>query len=129
MIIDTSAILAILFREEDVQLYAVAIAKASTRRMSAGNFLEASIVVESRVGPSGVGRLNALLERAAIEVAPVTVEQTEAARGAWSRYGKGNHPAGLNLGDWFAYGLAKTTREPLLFKGEDFALTDIESAI
>ena len=129
MIIDTSAILAILFSEEDMQLYAVAIAKASTRRMSAGNLLEASIVVEGRVESSGVARLDALLERAAIEVVPVTVEQSYAARRAWSRYGRGNHPARLNYGDCFAYGLAETTGEPLLFKGDDFSQTNIESAL
>lgn len=129
MIIDTSAVLAILFAEEDMQLYEVAIARAGIRRMSAGNLLEASIVVEGRVGSSGVEQLDALLERTAIEVAPVTVEQSHAARRAWSRYGRGNHPARLNFGDCFAYALAETTGEPLLFKGEDFARTDIEAAL
>ena len=128
MIVDSSAVLAILFGEPDSGRYETALALAPTCRMSTANFLEAAIVVESRVGTSGGHQLDILLERAQIELVPVTPEQAHAARRAWRRYGKGNHPAGLNFGDCFAYGLAETTREPLLFKGSDFALTDIESA-
>ena len=127
MIVDSSAILAILFAEEDMECYEVAIADASSRRMSAGNLLEAYIVVESRSGSSGVEQLDALLKRASIEVIPVTVEHVRAAHLAWRRFGKGNHPAGLNFGDCFAYALSEVSREPLLFKGEDFALTDVVS--
>ena len=72
--------------------------------------------------------LDRLLKRAEIELVPVTQEQMEAARRAWRRFGKGNHPAALNFGDCFAYALAETTGEPLLFKGEDFAKTDVEAA-
>ena len=97
--------------------------------MSAGNLLEASIVVERRVKSSGVEQLDALLERPAIEVVPVTIEQSYAARRAWSRYGRGNHRVRLNFGDCFAYALAETTGEPVLFKGDDFSRTDIESAL
>lgn len=128
MIVDSSALLAILFGEPDANRYERAIAQADNCRMSAANLLEAAIVVESRVGPSGGDQLDILVERGPIELAPVTLEQTQAARRAWRRFGKGNHPAALNFGDCFSYALAETSREPLLFKGSDFALTDIEPA-
>ncbi|MCE2470264.1 MAG: type II toxin-antitoxin system VapC family toxin [Dehalococcoidia bacterium] len=128
MIIDSSALCAILFDEPDAARYAAAIAAAETRRVSAVNLLETAIVVESRGGPPGGSQLDALIERAAIEVVPVTVTQIAAARTAWRRFGKGNHPAGLNLGDCLAYALSQTNREPLLFKGRDFVHTDIETA-
>ena len=125
MIIDTSAILAILFREPDAERFARAITAASSRRISAATLLEATIVLESRSGSAAAHELDAFLRRAQIELAPVTPEQAQTARQAWRRFGKGNHPAGLNFGDCFAYALAKATREPLLFKGRDFELTDI----
>ena len=128
MIIDSSAVCAILFGESDSQRYEEAIASADVRRMSAVNLLEASIVVESRSGPLGGDQLDALVERAAIEVVPVTAEQVTVARRAWRRFGRGNHPAGLNLGGCLAYALADTTREPLLFKGDDFVRTDVKAA-
>ncbi len=96
--------------------------------MSVANVLKAAIVAERRGGDIAAHELDTLLERAEVELAPVTVEHLEAARRAWRRFGKGNHPAALNFGDCFAYALAKTTGEPLLFKGEDFAQTDIEAA-
>ena len=96
--------------------------------MSVVNVLEVTIVVEARGGAEAGHELDLFLERAAIEPVPVTVAHVEAARRAWRSYGKGNHPAALNFGDCFAYALAKTTGEPLLFKGEDFARTDIEAA-
>ena len=129
MILDSSAILAILFGEEDMEVYEAAIAATTVRRLSAANYLEVSILVESRGARQGVEHLDALLERAAIEVVPVTVDQVHAARCAWRQFGKGNHPAGLNYGDCFAYALAVTTGEPLLFKGDDFARTHIVSAV
>ena len=129
MIIDSSAILAILFGEEDMESYEAAIAAATVRRLSAGNYLEASIVVESRAGSRGLEQLDAMLKRATIEVVPVTVDQVCAARRAWREFGKGHHPAGLNFGDCFAYALALTTGEPLLFKGDDFTRTDILAAV
>ena len=125
MIIDSSAILAILFAEEDMGRYEEAIADTSARRISAGTLLETYIVVESRSGPSGVEELDALLRRASIEVVPVTVDHVHAAHLAWRRFGKGNHPAGLNFGDCFAYALSRISHEPLLFKGDDFARTDV----
>ena len=128
MIVDTSAILAVLFREPDAEHYAKAIATASSRRMSVATFVEATIVLESRGGAAAGYELEAFLEEAEIELEPVTPEQAQAARRAWRRFGKGNHPAGLNFGDCFAYALAQVARESLLFKGRDFALTDIEVA-
>ncbi len=128
MIVDSSAVLTILFGEEEAERYDEAIAKAVNCRMSAGNFLETAIVLGSRRGAAAEHELDAYLRAAAIEVVPVTVAQAEAARRAWRRFGKGNHPAGLNFGDCFAYALAESTGEPLLFKGRDFALTDVDAA-
>ena len=127
MILDTSALLAVLFDEPDADRYERAIASATTCRMSVANYLEATMVVESRMGVDGGRQLDDLMETAGIELEPVTVEQARAARRAWRRFGKGNHPAGLNFGDCFAYALAEITRESLLYKGDDFALTDVET--
>ena len=96
--------------------------------MSVVALLEAAMVVESRGGAAAGRELDMLLEKSAVELVPVTPEHANAARHAWRRFGKGNHPAALNFGDCFAYALAKTAGEPLLFKGEDFAQTDIEAA-
>ena len=96
--------------------------------MSAANYLEAAIVLESRRTITVGFELDLVLERTPIDLVPVTVAQAEAARRAWRRFGKGNHPAGLNFGDCFAYALAESTGEPLLFKGRDFALTDVDAA-
>ena len=128
MIVDTSAILAVLFDEPDAERYARAIAGDSRCRMSVASFLEAAIVLESRGGSVAGDELDFFLERASIELVPVTADHAQAARRAWRRFGKGNHPAGLNFGDCFAYALAEATREPLLFKGGDFALTDVQTA-
>ena len=128
MIVDTSAVLAVLFRESDAERYDTAIAEVSRCRMSMANLLEAAIVVESRSGAAAGNELDAFLDEAGIELEPVTLDHVRAARRAWRRFGKGNHPAGLNLGDCFAYALAEVSGEPLLFKGGDFELTDIEAA-
>ena len=128
MIVDSSAVLAILFGEADARRHASAIMAAYPCRMSVANVLEASIALERRGGATAAHELDALLERAEIELVPVTVEHLGAARRAWRRFGKGNHPAALNFGDCFAYALARTTGEPLLFKGGDFSQTDIEAA-
>ena len=127
MIVDGSAVLAILFSEPDARRHAGAISAASPCRISVANVLEASIVVERRGVRTAVRELDALLERAEVELVPVTVEHLDEARRAWRRFGRGNHPAALNFGDCFAYALAKATGEPLLFKGEDFPQTDIEA--
>ncbi len=128
MIVDSSAILAILFHEADARHYADAIAAASPCRMSVATILETCMVAESRGGAVAADNLDALLESAGIEPVPVTVEQMKAARQAWQRFGRGNHRAALNFGDCFAYALASVTGEPLLFKGEDFPQTDIAAA-
>ncbi|MDE0048079.1 MAG: type II toxin-antitoxin system VapC family toxin [bacterium] len=129
MIVDSSALLAVLNREPDCERLETAIQTAASCQMSMANILETSIVVESRGGAEAGHELDAFLERAAIEPVPVTITQLEAARRAWRQYGKGRHPAGLNFGDCFAYALARTTGEPLLYKGDDFARTDIPAAI
>ena len=128
MIVDTSAILAVLFNEPDAGHFTRAIAEFTRCRMSTANYLEAALVIEGRTGMAGGRELDLFIERAALELVPVSIEHAQAARLAWRRFGKGNHPAGLNFGDCFAYALAEVTGEPLLYKGEDFALTDAESA-
>ena len=128
MIVDTSAILAVLFHEPDAERFAKAIATASSRRMSAAALVETTVVLESRSGAAAGHELDAFLQEAGIQLEPVTADQAQAVRRAWRRFGKGNHPAGLNFGDCFSYALAEATREPLLYKGGDFELTDIEIA-
>ena len=128
MIIDTSAVMTILFGEIGSERYDGTIAGAAPCRMSIVNFVEAAMVLEGRIGTPAGQALDDYLAASNIELVPVTLEQAQAARRAWRRFGKGNHPAGLNFGDCFAYALAEVTREPLLFKGRDFELTDIEAA-
>jgi ribonuclease VapC len=125
MVIDTSALMAILQQEPEAANYANAIQRDAVRLVSAVSALEASIVVESRKGPNGGRDLDLLLHRAHIEVVAFSSEQYEIARAAYRRYGKGRHPAALNLGDCCSYALAKVSGEPLLAKGEDFRATDI----
>lgn len=129
MIVDTSAVLAVLFGEADARRFAEAIASAETCRMSAASFLEAAITVDSQAGAGAGRQLDAFVKRAGLVIEPVTLEQAELGRQAYFDFGKGRHPAGLNFGDVFAYALAKSTGEALLFKGEDFAQTDIEAAL
>ena len=128
MIIDTSAIVAILFMERDGEYFENKIIDARSRRISVASLLEATMVVEDRGGKSPSYELDAYLLKAEIETVPVTLEQAEAARQAWRRFGKGNHPARLNFGDCFSYALAITSGEPLLFNGDDFAQTDVDRA-
>ncbi len=129
MIVDSSALLAVLNRESDAELFQDTILTASPCRMSVANLLEASIVVEGRGGAEAGRELDAFVKHAEIEPAPVTTEHLEAARQAWRRFGRGRHPAALNFGDCFAYALARVTGEPLLYKGGDFARTDIPAAL
>lgn len=129
MIVDSSALVAILQREPDAAVYEAAIALAPRCRMSVANLLETAIVIERRGGDAAGDRLDSFLAAAAIHSAPVTPDQVVIARRAWRRFGKGRHPARLNYGDCFAYALAWTTGEPLLFKGNDFALTDVPLAL
>lgn len=126
MVIDTSAIAAILFNEPDAPQLAKAIEAAPIRRISAATLLEASIVLEKRYGFSGGAMLDRFLTIAAVQIEPVTAEQVTIARIAFRSYGKGRHPAALNFGDCFAFALSKAVDEPLLFKGNDFAQTDVK---
>ncbi len=129
MILDSSAVLAILFREPGFEAFEEAVANAPSCQISAASFVEVSIVLESRAGDAAMRQLDALIRQARIFVEPVTEEQALIARQGFSDYGKGRHPAGLNFGDCFAYALAKSTGELLLYKGEDFSQTDIQSAL
>jgi ribonuclease VapC len=125
MIVDTSALLAVLFGEKDAETYARAISEAEVCRISATSFVEVSIIVESQTGDAGSRQWDSFFRTAGLSIEPVTEEQAHAARQAWSDFGKGRHPAGLNFGDCFSYALAKVSGEPLLFKGADFRKTGI----
>jgi ribonuclease VapC len=127
MVIDTSAIVAILCNEVEMNEFLTAILQAPKSYLSAANFLEVAMVIGSRYGQSGEQDLDSFIREAQIEIYPVTETQVTIARQAFRLYGKGKHPAGLNFGDCFAYALAKNLNEPLLFKGNDFSQTDIES--
>jgi ribonuclease VapC len=126
MVIDTSAVLAIFLAETERQRFLQIIVQAETRRISAANVLETGIVLEARSGEAAGREFDLFVVRAGLEVGPVDSEQIEIARTAWRKYGKGRHRASLNFGDCFAYALAKFSGEPLLAKGGDFALTDVQ---
>ena len=128
MIIDSSALLAILKREPEAEAMSRGIAAASIRLISAGNLLEAGMVAEALRGEDGARDLDLLLFKLRIEVVPFTSRQADLARKAFRHFGKGLSKAGLNFGDCFAYALAKDTGEPLLYKGDDFSRTDIVAA-
>jgi ribonuclease VapC len=125
MVIDTSALLAILLDEPERRAFNEAIEAADSRAMSVATLVEISLVIESRFGAEGLRDLDTFVDHAGIELVPVDLEQANAARRAFGRFGKGRHPAGLNYGDCFAYALAAVRGEPLLYKGEDFAQTDL----
>jgi len=125
MVIDTSALIAILQDEPERRVLNEAIEAAESCAMSTGSFLETSMLIESRYGPDGTRDLDLFISKARITLASVDADQAYVARDAFRHYGKGRHPAGLNFGDCFAYALAKMLDEPLLFKGNDLVLTDI----
>ena len=129
MIVDTSAVQAILQDEPERRRFNEAVEAADSRLMSVATFVEVSIVIESRFGAEGLHHLDLFVDRAGMELVPVDVEQTRVARGAFSRFGKGRHRAALNYGDCFSYALAQVMGEPLLYKGEDFSGTDIRSVL
>ncbi len=130
MIIDTSALLAILRDEPDAIEYAKAVADASIRRISAANYVEAAAVIDAGHDPIASRRFDELLREAQCVIEPVTEAQARIAREAYRDFSRGtSHPARLNFGDCFAYALAKALNEPLLFKGNDFKHTDITPAI
>src|SRR5467141_86335 len=126
MIIDTSAIVAILRDEPEASACAKAIASTSSRRVSAVNYVEAAVVIDGSRNPVSSRRFDDLLREAQLVIEPVTEAQARIAREAYRDFGKGTgHRAGLNFGDCFAYALAKATGEPILFKGNDFRHTDL----
>lgn len=125
MVLDTSALLALLFNEPEADDIEVAIDDDPVRLLSAASFLETAIVVEARLGAAGGREFDLLVHKAHIDVVSVTAEQAEIARDAWRRFGRGRHDANLNFGDCFSYALAATSGEPLLYKGADFPKTDI----
>ena len=125
MVMDTSAVLAILQREPERRSFLEAIEAADSSRMSVGSFVETSIVIESRYGAEGLRDLDRFISRASIELIPVDTEQGQLARSAFNRFGKGRHRAGLNYGDCFSYAAAISLGEPLLCKGADFIHTDV----
>ena len=128
MVIDTSAVLAVLLGEPEAERFARLIAEDTRRLISSFSALEAAIVIQARKGEEGARELDALLQQGRIELIALDVEQYELARDAWLMYGKGRHPAGLNIGDCCSYALARAYGEPLLFKGNDFSQTDIAQA-
>jgi ribonuclease VapC len=128
MIIDSSVIVAILRREPEADAFAEAMDQAPTRRVSAVNYVEAAVIIDSRRDLIVSRALEDLLRQSQTMIEAVTLEQAKLAREIYSQYGKGRHRAGLNLGDCFAYALAKEKGEPLLFKGNDFRKTDVEVA-
>jgi len=127
MVIDTSAILAILELEPEAEAFSRAIEAADVRLVSAATVVEAGMVLQARHGDPGAAKLDLFLEKTAADVVPVTAPHATLARRAFATYGKGLHPAGLNFGDCFTYALAKASGQPILFKGEDFARTDATS--
>jgi ribonuclease VapC len=130
VVLDTSAVLAVVFGEDDAEaLLAAMLHRAGDLQISAGTLVETGIVVEARHGPQGADDLRILLDRLGVEAVQLDEEQARLAVAAWRRFGKGRHPAGLNLGDCLAYALAKALSAPLLFKGTDFAQTDVASAL
>jgi len=124
MVIDTSAIMAVLRQEPDALRFALALEQDPVHLTSAATALEAWIVATSRAGAGGGRDLDQLFAELSVEVVPVTADHVRLARQGYSRFGKGRHPAGLNFGDCFAYALAVASGQPLLFKGNDFAQTD-----
>lgn len=128
MVIDTSALVAMLREEPAAAILHSLLAADPTRLLSAANLLETSIVVEGRYGEAGGRELDLLIHKAKVQVVAVTPEQIELARDAFRRFGKGRHPAALNFGDCFAYALSRFSGEPLLFIGEDFPKTDLTLA-
>jgi ribonuclease VapC len=129
MVLDTSAVVAILRDEPEREAFVDALSRAADPLISAATVFECSIVMHGRGGSRAVERLDGLLRGARVRCLPFDEQQALAAREAWIRYGKGNGPARLNLGDCFSYALATTKGRPLLYKGDDFARTDVEPAL
>jgi ribonuclease VapC len=128
MVIDTSAVLAILLAEPEAEGFADAIDSAESAHVSAASYLESAVVIDCRGDAFASREFDRFFQRSSISVEPVTFEQARIARRAYRNFGKGQHPAALNFGDCLSYALAKALDEPLLFKGDDFGRTDIEAA-
>jgi ribonuclease VapC len=128
MVVDSSALIAILLGEPDAGDLSDAIAAADLCLLSAANLLETAIVLDNQVDPRVGRQLDSYIEHAGIRIEPVTEAQVRIARQAYADFGRGNHPAKLNFGDCFAYALSKATGEPLLFKGDDFGHTNVRAA-
>ncbi len=129
MIVDSSAVLAIILDEPDARRYEMAMAAAGNRRIGSPNWVEVALVIEGRADAMLRDRFDAFANKLELTVAPFLPAHASEAREAWVRFGRGRHPAKLNFGDCMAYGFARVEAEPLLFKGGDFALTDIEPAL
>ena len=125
MVVDTSALLAVLFQEAEASRIARAMVSDPRRLACAFTVLETAIVVEARKGEAGGRELDLLLHRIGLESVPLTASHVEVARDAWRKFGRGVHPANLNIGDCCAYALARVSGEPMLFKGNDFGKTDV----
>jgi ribonuclease VapC len=125
MVLDTSALMAILLGEPEAKALSESIARDPKRLLSAFSALETAIVIEAKKGEAGSRELDLLIHKAKIEIVPLNAEQYEIARKAWRLYGKGHHAARLNIGDCCSYALSKYSAEPLLFKGDDFSRTDV----
>ena len=129
MIVDSSAVIALLLGKLDAERIEIALLAADRPRLPAPAYVECSIVLAGRVGNAALSRLDGFLTGREVDVLAFTADHASAAQDAFLRYGKGRHPAGLNLGDCFAYALAKSRGEPLLFKGDDFSKTDVKAAL
>ena len=129
MVVDSSAVIAILRREPGWERLQEALLGADATVMSAAVVVETSIVIEAASAAAGIRELDALLDAAAIEIVPFQPEQVALAREGFRRFGKGRHPARLNFGDCLSYALARQRAEPLLFTGDDFSRTDVEVAL
>jgi ribonuclease VapC len=129
MVIDTSALVAMLNDEPEAERFETVVEADHVRLMSAASYLETAIVIETRFGEPGGRELDLWLHRAAVDLVAVDADQADAARVAYRMYGKGRHRAGLTYGDCFSYALAKVSGQPLLFKGDDFARTDIRGVL
>jgi ribonuclease VapC len=129
MVVDTSALVALILDEPEADRFRGLVADAASLKVSTVSVLEASLVLEARISPDAGRELDLFLTTSGFEIASFDEEQLRAARRAWRKFGKGKHPAGLNMGDCASYALSKVTGEPLLFKGNDFPQTDVESAL
>lgn len=129
MVVDTSAVVAIFLNEPECEAFQSALDRARSKMISAVSAVECSLVIESRLGPRAGPELDRYFRSAGMSIRPVTRSQVDWARRGWRQFGRGRHPAGLNFGDCFAYALARRLDQPLLFKGGDFAQTDVRRAL